>query len=135
PDGVGRTPFLFRVAELDLFFGLHQESRRLCAEAASLAVAGPDQRMAANDQTRFWSLSGTVAYFAGDTAAARTDFARSRAAQLTVGGADRNLAITADLFQDDALIAIAEQDWDAAVTAHRAALAIRKQIADMRGVA
>jgi tetratricopeptide (TPR) repeat protein len=135
PDGVGRTPFLFRVAELDLFFGFHEESRRLCAEAAALAATGENPRTAANEQTRFWSLSGTVAYFAGDISTARQDFARSRQAQLAIEEPERNLAVTADLFQDDALVAVADENWDAAVDAQTAALAIRRQITDMRGIA
>jgi tetratricopeptide (TPR) repeat protein len=135
PDGVDRIPFLFRVAELDLFFGFHDESRRLCREAVELAATGKDQRRSVNEQTRFWSLSGTVAYFAGDLAAAKEDFARARAAQAAIPESDRDQAVAAGLQQEVALIAVAERHWDAAVEAQRAALSIRRTIADTRGTA
>jgi ADP-ribosylglycohydrolase len=135
PTGLPRLPFLFRVAELHLFLGYHDEARALCREAVMLAGGAEDRVLAANGQARFLNLAGEVAYFAGELDEARDTFRRAHEAIAAIAEEDRDQALQATLRQNDALVALTDGAWDAAALAQADALAIRRRIADARGIA
>jgi ADP-ribosylglycohydrolase/tetratricopeptide (TPR) repeat protein len=130
-DGPSRLPFMFRLAEIQLYRGRFPEAARQSEAGLKAAGLGGD----VNQICRWQKLLGEVEYFAGDVAAATERFHRARGELEALPEAVRDQALLADLFEDVALVTGTLKQPDKAVEAQRAALEIRRRIGDARGVA
>jgi ADP-ribosylglycohydrolase/tetratricopeptide (TPR) repeat protein len=130
-DVQSRLPFLFRLAEIQLYRGRFPEAKHHSEEGLEAAKLEGD----VNQVCRWEKLLGEVEFFGGDVAAAAERFDRARHELEALPDGNRDQALLADLFEDVALVVGTLKDPNKAVEAQRAALEIRKRIGDTRGVA
>jgi ADP-ribosylglycohydrolase/tetratricopeptide (TPR) repeat protein len=126
-----RLPFMFRLAEIQLYRGRFPQALRHCQEGLQLATRHGD----VNQICRWSRLLGEVEFFSGDVAAAAKRFSDARHDLEALPEAARDQMLLADLDQDVALVTGTQGQPERAAAAQRAALEIRKQIGDARGIA
>lgn len=118
-------------AELMLFRGRFDEGKRLCREGLSIVGATDDR----NEMIRWHTKLASIEFFSGEMGAAKEQL-RLAAAQLdALPEQERDRAAEADFRVEEAVVAEAECRPLDARRGQEEALRIRRQIADIRGVA
>lgn len=140
PPGTDRLPFLLMAAELMLFLGRFDQGRDLCLRAlASLDPGGDatdtDGTVDDNDAVRWHTKLASIEFFAGriDAAKEQLDLANQRLD--AIPATERDHAAEAGLRVEEAVVAEAEDRPLDARQGQAAALAIRRENGDIRGVA
>ncbi|MGW4410442.1 ADP-ribosylglycohydrolase family protein [Nonomuraea sp. NPDC004702] len=131
PDGTARLPFLMLSATMLLYLGRFDAGRRVCREG--LAIIGADGD--ANTAVLWHSRLASIELFSGEIEAAKRQLTLAARRLDTVPEADRDRQAEAGLRQEEGAVAEAEGEVGDALRGHVEALRIRREIADIRGVA
>ncbi|MFC4588720.1 ADP-ribosylglycohydrolase family protein [Sphaerisporangium corydalis] len=130
-DGAARLPYLMFSANMMLFLGRFDDGKRLCREG--LAIFGVDGD--GNTAVLWHSRLASIEFFSGDIEAAKEQLALAARRLDAVPEADRDRQAEAGLRHEEAVIAEAEGRAADALRGQAEALRIRREIADVRGVA
>jgi tetratricopeptide (TPR) repeat protein len=124
-----RVHVLIRLADIALYLGDFSEAQRYGRSALDLASTSD-----ASLRARCYGIVAATEYFGGDIQDAETRFRDALELLESMSEADRDRLIHSTILANLGTVAETKHEWAAAEHHHRAALQLRREVADARGV-
>jgi ADP-ribosylglycohydrolase len=124
-----RVHVLIRLADIALYLGDFSEAQRYGRSALDLASTSD-----ASLRARCYGIVAATEFFGGDIQDAETRFRDALELLEGLSEADRDCLVHSTILANLGTVAETTQEWAAAEHHHRAALRLRREVADARGV-